>query len=543
MDSGYKKFALTISLALACAASQSCSVRIRSPLSFTSNAASTVADPSDHLVLIAGDTQNASAGSAVAIQPKVQVVDSSGNPVSGVVLTFTVTGGGGSVGAPTVTTDALGFAETSFTLGAAAGANTMTVARQGTALPGVPSTLTFTETSKLVNLEVPITMLGKGLSSENGVDRIFSRTQTQLTTTDYDGTVTYSFEVIALNSDAVNRSVELVDALGITMASISVSSASAIRQRVAFTPNAGQDFYRIRVEGTTVDDQLIVHTARMIVKQVGATKTRIYIPLLQAAHVSNATGYAQSDVFCAAAQCENNGAYVLNSPGAAGDIIWAKNSSIWKTLSGATPWTFEATLYDGNASTGKVSLVNNTTSTRVAATELTESNSPGKFTYHSVDFADNAANFTDGSEFSVRSMDTAANFVAVDHAGLWVRLSNLQQGEVYYPVSTYAFYFGGLVTQQRVLYDASLFSNPLAYFEANGYGDLSQVVDLYNHGTNDSGSGGASAIVGSTLTFNNTGEKVRQRSAALTLTSGDRYLMNSNGSGGANGSLIVGFSW
>src|SRR5207244_1336740 len=64
----------------------------------------------DHMIKIAGDAQSATAGSAVTTDPKVQVVDSNGNAVSGVVVTFTVNSGGGSTGAATATTDASGFA-------------------------------------------------------------------------------------------------------------------------------------------------------------------------------------------------------------------------------------------------------------------------------------------------------------------------------------------------------------------------------------------------------------------------------------------------
>lgn len=100
----------------------------------------------DHLVLMAGDVQNATVATAVGTAPQVRVVDFFGNPVSGVSLTFTVTSGGGSVGASPVTSNASGLASSSYTLGTASGSNTMVVARETTALPGTPATLTFTET-------------------------------------------------------------------------------------------------------------------------------------------------------------------------------------------------------------------------------------------------------------------------------------------------------------------------------------------------------------------------------------------------------------
>ncbi|HEX8271168.1 MAG TPA: Ig-like domain-containing protein, partial [Longimicrobiaceae bacterium] len=75
----------------------------------------------------AGDAQTAVAGSAVATAPSVRVTDGSGNPVSGVSVTFAVATGGGSVTGATQTTDAAGIATVgSWTLGTTAGANTLT---------------------------------------------------------------------------------------------------------------------------------------------------------------------------------------------------------------------------------------------------------------------------------------------------------------------------------------------------------------------------------------------------------------------------------
>ncbi len=95
----------------------------------------------------AGNTQTATAGTAVAIDPAVLVRDVSNNPVSGVAVTFAVAGGGGSVlPATAVATNASGIATaTSWTLGTAAGANSLTA----TAAPAgiTPNPVTFTATA------------------------------------------------------------------------------------------------------------------------------------------------------------------------------------------------------------------------------------------------------------------------------------------------------------------------------------------------------------------------------------------------------------
>jgi hypothetical protein len=90
-------------------------------------------------------TQSATAGTAVTTPPRVRVADAFGNPVSGVVVTFAVTAGGGTISPLTVTTNAQGLAAlTSWTLGATAGTNTVTASVTG--LTGSPVTFTATGT-------------------------------------------------------------------------------------------------------------------------------------------------------------------------------------------------------------------------------------------------------------------------------------------------------------------------------------------------------------------------------------------------------------
>jgi len=98
------------------------------------------------MTVSAGNGQSATAGSAVPIPPSVIVRDVSNNPVSGVSVTFAVAGGGGSVVPVTaVTTTAAGIAAvTSWTLGSAAGANTLTADAAPAGITGDPVTFTAT---------------------------------------------------------------------------------------------------------------------------------------------------------------------------------------------------------------------------------------------------------------------------------------------------------------------------------------------------------------------------------------------------------------
>jgi adhesin/invasin len=87
--------------------------------------------------------QTAVVGTAVPSAPSVIVRDLAGNPVPGIVVTFGVTSGGGSVAGSPATTNASGIATvTSWTLGGASGANLVVASASG--LPSVTFTASAT---------------------------------------------------------------------------------------------------------------------------------------------------------------------------------------------------------------------------------------------------------------------------------------------------------------------------------------------------------------------------------------------------------------
>ena len=104
----------------------------------------------------AGDAQTAPAGTAVAVAPAVLVTDGVGAPVPGVVVTFAVASGGGSVAGAAATTGSNGIATAgSWTLGAAAGTNTLTATVAGAGITGNPVTFTATGIS-LATMQVDV---------------------------------------------------------------------------------------------------------------------------------------------------------------------------------------------------------------------------------------------------------------------------------------------------------------------------------------------------------------------------------------------------
>jgi alpha-tubulin suppressor-like RCC1 family protein len=101
-----------------------------------SRAVSLSAGPPTIASVNAGSSQTTAAGTAVPVAPSVKVTDGSSNPVVGVHVTFTVTGGGGSVTEAEPVTNAQGIATVGqWTLGTVAGQNALSATIEGLSTP------------------------------------------------------------------------------------------------------------------------------------------------------------------------------------------------------------------------------------------------------------------------------------------------------------------------------------------------------------------------------------------------------------------------
>jgi hypothetical protein len=101
-------------------------------------------------VAVAGNGLTANVSTAVAVAPAVRTGRDDGTPLPGVDVTFSVTGGGGTIQGATVTTGLDGIARaTGWILGPTPGANQVTAILGGippvvftaTGVPGVPATI------------------------------------------------------------------------------------------------------------------------------------------------------------------------------------------------------------------------------------------------------------------------------------------------------------------------------------------------------------------------------------------------------------------
>jgi len=103
---------------------------------------------------VTGDDQSATVGAPVPIDPSVVVRDADGNPLSGIPVTFTVTGGGGTVSGNTPVTGSDGVAIVGeWKLGPTVGENSLSATVAGQNLSGSPVVFSATGVAGGVSAE------------------------------------------------------------------------------------------------------------------------------------------------------------------------------------------------------------------------------------------------------------------------------------------------------------------------------------------------------------------------------------------------------
>jgi len=112
--------------------------------------------------MVSGDKQSGTVGSALAQSIVVEVMDASGAPVPGSIVTFTVTAGGGTVSGTSAAADASGRATTQWTIGTKAGdAQQLTVSVESSAsVPALAISATAVAGSP-VALDAPPSISGR----------------------------------------------------------------------------------------------------------------------------------------------------------------------------------------------------------------------------------------------------------------------------------------------------------------------------------------------------------------------------------------------
>jgi hypothetical protein len=377
-------------------------------------------------------------------------------------------------------------------------------------------------------MEIPVEMVDYGLSSSNGGNADFTRTTTSLDTGNYDGSPSYSFEVVAQNTGGSAYSVYLMDTAGspATAATISVPSSASVPTRIRATmTTTAQNKYFIRLQQTGSAGDLKVFSARMLVNQVGATKTAVYIPLTQSAQGSTsaldgiATNAVGSTTSSTAVQIT-----------ATNSLPWVKQSSRYATLTGS-PFIFEAVGYT-DAGPAFIDLQNCAGTPNIAA--VTVGTTPTSIQSSAI----STATLVDGQSYCVFAHNTSGGGTTyVLKAGLWIKVTSFSKAEIYYRIAqNLNSLAAGNWDHARALIDLSLFANPTVYFESRSH-SASGSAYLMDGGTADS-AGSPSAVSGGSVSW--TGSTAVTRSSAVTLGTGaKRYLVNQSGSDKIGAAYVV----
>ena len=140
----------------------------------------TITAPIAGITLVSGNNQTTLVNTAFANPLQVNATDSTGKPVSGVPVSFTVTSGSATVATPNATTDANGNASTTVTAGGTAGAVVITANSSGfsvtfnlTVSPPGPTNVIFLNGASLqpgAAAGAIVTIQGSGLA--NGVNGV-----------------------------------------------------------------------------------------------------------------------------------------------------------------------------------------------------------------------------------------------------------------------------------------------------------------------------------------------------------------------------------
>jgi adhesin/invasin len=454
----------------------------------------------------------------------ITLLDAFNNPIVATVPTFSATG---TLNTPTACTSSDSAGVSSCTLKSTKAEGKTIALVTPVAVAG--ATLDFNPNG--INLQVPIEMISRGLIAAT-TSTTFARSRTSLNTDDYVAqSNTYYFEIIAHNLNTTTaHTARLVDSAGVEIPDsiitvpANTSAANMTRFRVQFTPNDGPSNYRIKLSATAATNQFHVHSAQIIVEQVAATDTKIYIPLVNSDNTSeNATDNGTNGQILGTTS-------TAFTTSASQMTYWQRTDSAYDAIATGSAWTFEALTATSNAAgVATVSLYNRTTTQPVASVTSSGNTNPNLV---STSFAGNASNFVTGNQYDVRyRSNNAAYTTRLFKAGLWIKLKYLKKAEILQRLSmrrstttATTNYF-----DNRYLWDAGAWSNPTVFFQTVGSVTTSAIA-LFSVSNTDSGSASMTLVSGGSITPDAT--QSIKRTAALTLVDNDRYFVRHTRTGG-----------
>ena len=395
-----------------------------------------------------------------------------------------------------------------------------------------------------LNLESPIELTDQPLASDvNEIE--FFRTQTTIDPEYYDGTVSYSLEAIALNLDTSDRTIQLIKANGATVGSLTVPANTTEATRIRIPINVtNPDKYRIKTDATTQANQLQVFSARVWVKQINASATRLYFPLLSKNGVPTSS--------------DSNAPIATTSSASYIDIASAsrfiRDTTKQALIDEENPWELEAVVKTSQETVGAFALINSTKNSMVEYSE-TFFYATSQPVVSTVPIEDGVGNFGNSNEedqyrISIRCGYKCDNSVSIYKAGLWLSVSDISKAQILVRNSLGLTNTTGKneLTDGRTLIDPSVYTNPLFHFQATAShpqgGTL--LLQLMDAGYSDVGLSGLQAISGTQLNFVNSASQAQRTSSPISLPAGKRVISEvestSNGGNLVDSTVVISIS-
>jgi hypothetical protein len=377
--------------------------------------------------------------------------------------------------------------------------------------PVCSSSLTFTSGGSM-SLMVPIEMLDLPAYVTASTTTI-TRSQTTLNTADYDGSPIYYFDLVATMSGASGPlTISLLNGVGASVATAPVyNGAGTVHSRMAFTPTTGLDTYKISLAAGT--GNLTAYAARILVQQTGATRTKIYIPLLGG-------GYSLPSLDTIATRFVSGASSSYVTPTDNNSSIWQYTGQYADLISN-NPWTLE-TVMSATSGTAFAALYDLSVPQAVMATEVSTSAATATIVQQS--FPNSA--LTLGHSYELDLRNDGSSMANIYRAGLWVSLTNLNKAEIYnrFMMSVTGMSSSGTYIYERMQLDPSKFSNPIFYIESTGSAsggsstvDVAECPDDVN---------ASCSSLGMVLTFNSSTTTLMRSSTPLPGSTGNRYVFN-----------------
>ena len=218
------------------------------------------------MALVSGNGQSGEAGNELTQPFIVKVMDASGNPLSGVDVSWRVTQGGGSLGQPASKTDGSGNARVIYTLGATAGVNQVRAQTGGlspvtftaSATAGVIAEVEVAPSSLTLSAGQSRTLVATALDASGnsvpGADISWSSTDAGVVSVDASGTVT------AGSSGTATISAKAGGATGTATVTVTRDVTRVVISTPAATLNAIGDTARYQAEALDAGGQPISGT-------------------------------------------------------------------------------------------------------------------------------------------------------------------------------------------------------------------------------------------------------------------------------------------